>query len=61
MGNLRSQIAGYLYCARFETVLDLIEMDGFLLRRDYSGLPALPVRLRAGRLGRAQAGLPARR
>jgi phytoene/squalene synthetase len=56
MGNLRSQIAGYLYCARFECILDLIEVDEFFLRADYSGLPALPVWLRAAGLGRAPTG-----
>lgn len=42
MGNTRSQLAGYLYCARFEVVLRRIELDGYLLRSDYSGLPRLP-------------------
>ncbi len=42
MGNTRSQLAGYLYCARFEVVLRRIELDGFLLRSDYSGLPRFP-------------------
>jgi phytoene/squalene synthetase len=33
--SLRCRIAGYAYMARFETVLDSIERDGFLLRRNY--------------------------
>jgi phytoene/squalene synthetase len=32
---LRCKIAGYWYCARFEVVLDAIEKDGYLLRREY--------------------------
>ncbi len=31
----RCRIAGYAYMARFETVLDSIERDGYLLRREY--------------------------
>jgi phytoene/squalene synthetase len=33
---LRCQLAGVLYCARFESLLDVIERDGYLLRWDYS-------------------------
>jgi phytoene/squalene synthetase len=33
---LRCKIAGYWYCARFEGVLDTIERDGYILRRDYN-------------------------
>lgn len=33
---LRCKIAGYWYCARFEGVLDLIERDGYILRREYN-------------------------
>jgi phytoene/squalene synthetase len=33
--HLRSRLAGYAYCARFESLLDTIEGDGFLLRPDY--------------------------
>jgi phytoene/squalene synthetase len=36
VGNLRCRLAGYAYMARFETVLDSIERDGYLLRRNYS-------------------------
>jgi hypothetical protein len=32
---LRCKIAGYWYCARFETVLDTIEHDGYRIRSDY--------------------------
>ena len=32
---LRCKIAGYWYCARFETVLDAIERDDYLLRPEY--------------------------
>lgn len=34
--NPRTRIAGALYAARFQSVLDAIEEDGFLLRRDYN-------------------------
>ncbi|HEX8990398.1 MAG TPA: squalene/phytoene synthase family protein [Anaerolineales bacterium] len=34
--SLRCRLAGYAYVARFETVLDSIERDGYVLRRDYS-------------------------
>lgn len=37
---LRCKIAGYWYCARFEDVLDVIERDGYVLRAEYSGVPA---------------------
>ncbi len=33
--NLRCRLAGYAYMARFEGVLDSIERDGYLLRREY--------------------------
>ncbi len=33
---LRCKIAGYWYCARFETILDIIERDDYVLRSDYS-------------------------
>jgi phytoene/squalene synthetase len=32
---LRCKIAGYWYCARFESVLDTIERDGYVLRPEY--------------------------
>ena len=33
--SLRCRLAGYAYIARFETVLDFIERDAYLLRRKY--------------------------
>jgi phytoene/squalene synthetase len=33
--NVRCRLAGYAYMARFETVLDLIERDDYLLRARY--------------------------
>ena len=33
--HLRALLAGLAYCARFESVLDQIERDGFRLRADY--------------------------
>ncbi|MCP4541048.1 MAG: squalene/phytoene synthase family protein [Chloroflexi bacterium] len=33
---LRCKIAGYWYCVRFETVLDAIERDGYILRAVYN-------------------------
>ena len=35
LGNLRIKIVGFWYCARFESVLDTIERDGYILRPDY--------------------------
>ena len=32
---LRCKIAGYWYCARFETILEMIERDDYILRTDY--------------------------
>ena len=32
---LRCKLAGHLYCARFESVLDTIERDSYVLRADY--------------------------
>jgi hypothetical protein len=32
---LRCRIVGYWYCARFETLLDQIEADGYILQTDY--------------------------
>lgn len=45
MGCLRAQLAGYLYCARFEMVLRRIELDGCRLREGYDRLPPLATRL----------------
>lgn len=33
---LRCKIVGYWYCARFESVLNTIERDGYILRSDYN-------------------------
>jgi phytoene/squalene synthetase len=33
---LRCKIAGHWYCARFESVLDTIERDGYILRTEYN-------------------------
>jgi len=44
--HLRALLAGLAYCARFESVLDQIERDGFRLRADYRD------RRRAGRIDR---------
>jgi len=33
---LRCKIAGYWYCARFETILEIIERDDYILRTDYN-------------------------
>jgi hypothetical protein len=46
MGVLRCQIAAYWYCARFECVLDAIERDGYILRREYHERRKLSIRLR---------------
>ena len=35
LGVLRTKIVGYWYCARFESVLDTIENDGYILRDVY--------------------------
>ncbi|MFC2053576.1 squalene/phytoene synthase family protein [Chloroflexota bacterium] len=44
---LNCKIAGYWYCARFEPVLDRIELDDYLLRPVYSerGKPAVWLRM----------------
>jgi phytoene/squalene synthetase len=42
MGCLRAQVAGYLYCAQFETVLRRIELDGYSLRPQYARLSPMP-------------------
>jgi phytoene/squalene synthetase len=39
IGCLRSQIASYLYCARFEVVLRQIELDQYRIRALYHRLP----------------------
>lgn len=35
INNLRCKIVGHWYCARFEVVLDTIEQDGYILRKEY--------------------------
>ena len=35
VGSARCRLAGYAYTARFVTVLDAIERDGYLVRREY--------------------------
>ncbi len=35
VGSVRCRLAGYAYIARFETVLDSIERDAYILRRQY--------------------------
>jgi len=45
---LRCKIAGYWYCARFECVLDAIERDGYILRREYQEGGKLSAKLKMG-------------
>lgn len=47
--NLRCRLAGYLYMARFETVLDAIEQDGYRLRASYPECKTVWARLSMGR------------
>lgn len=35
INNLRCKIVGHWYCARFEVVLDTIEQDEYILRKEY--------------------------
>jgi hypothetical protein len=44
MGSLRAQLAGYLYCARFEIMLRRIALDGYRLRDCYDRPPPLMAR-----------------
>ena len=48
---LRCKIAGYWYCARFEGVLDTIELDGYALRAHYNQRRKLKAWLKFGGLG----------
>jgi phytoene/squalene synthetase len=48
---LRCKIAGYWYCARFESVLDTIERDGYVLRAAYSERRRLSAWLKMAWLG----------
>ena len=48
---LRCKVAGYWYCARFETVLDTIERDDFRLRLVYEERRKLSTWLKIGWLG----------
>jgi phytoene/squalene synthetase len=36
LGVLRCKIAGYWYSTRFEVILDAIEQDGYILRKNYN-------------------------
>ena len=47
---LPCKIAGYLYCARFERILDTIEGDNYLLRKNYKKENNLTAWLRLGLL-----------
>jgi phytoene/squalene synthetase len=46
--NLRCRMAGYLYIARFETVLDAIERDGYRLRAAYPECKTIRAGIRIG-------------
>lgn len=46
--SLRCRLAGYAYTARFETVLDAIERDGYRLRADYPERKTPAAALRMG-------------
>lgn len=48
---LRCKLAGILYCARFERVLDCIEADGYRLRAEYGRRRELAAWLEMIRLG----------
>jgi hypothetical protein len=46
--NTRCRLAGFAYTARFETVLDMIERDDYLLRNEYSERKSLRSGMRMG-------------
>lgn len=46
--SLRCRVAGYAYIARFETVLDSIQRDGYALRRHYHEAKGARAGLRMG-------------
>ncbi len=46
--SLRCRAAGYAYTARFETILDIIEREGYLLRAAYPERKSLRAGLRMG-------------
>jgi hypothetical protein len=46
--NPRCRLAGYAYTARFESILNAIEQDGYQLRTDYSDLTSPADDLRMG-------------
>jgi phytoene/squalene synthetase len=48
IGSTRYRLAIQAYAARFEIVLDMMECDGFRLRRDYSARKSLTSALRMG-------------
>ena len=59
--NRRCRLAAYAYTARFDIVLDLIERDGFVLRRDYGACKTLGAALRmAGSVANSSLGLDPR-
>jgi phytoene/squalene synthetase len=49
--NLRCRLAGFLYIARFEIVLDAIERDGYILRPEYNERKGIGAWLKMLRLG----------
>ncbi len=46
--NCRCRLAGYAYMARFESVLDAIERDGYLLRAEYRECKTVRAALKMG-------------
>ncbi len=53
--NVRCRLAGYAYIARFESVLDAIERDGYRLRAAYPECKALRAGLKMSRTALSQA------
>ncbi len=51
LDNLRSKLAGYWYCTRFELVLDAIERDGYVLRATYPERKGLKAMLQMAWIG----------
>lgn len=49
--NLRCRLAGFLYIARFEIILDAIERDGYILRPEYGERKGIGAWLKVFRLG----------
>ena len=48
---LRCKLAGYWYCLRFDSVLNTIEEDGYILRSSYDTRDKLSTWLKFLRLG----------